>query len=614
MKKLNSKTIFKYILGFLTIFLSFYLLFSSLGYKRESPDINEITFVNHVKASINGGPWEEITLPHRFDNLKPGSDISLKSMVVPKKDDNIYIKSIYSKANVYINDKLIFIFGKDSNYPDFMIDPAIEIHSIETYGDGTPVELRIDFTSPESIDFLSVEPPLIGTSKEIILDRYSKYGISFLFALIQITLGITLLLISCFVLFINNTGKLFIWLGSFSVATGLWFFGSNNFAITIIPATTFLYVVSYTGFISFLIPLIEYIKEFINFKNPKILNILNNILNLALIIFLFLQVTGIFPLYKSISFYRYILPVGFIIISACVISEYVRYKNECAKRLILPTSILSVGLIVEILNKISDVDTFHFPVLQSGILLFLLLLAIDSSRHTKDKLQLQRLQEKLQTEKQMLNILTAEQRESRILLANNEKLLSRQRHDLRHHIAVIQELSNKNDTELQEYLNTIIEKIPAPNKRFCENNIVNAIVLHYAFICDKIGCDFTCELSVPETNSAALDSDLCVIFANLLENGTEACKRMTSKNRFITLKSRYKNSILSITMDNSFEGDVNIKDKRYVSSKRNDYGIGLSSIQSISENHNGEAEFTNKDNVFYSSIYFNIDPENILDK
>lgn len=611
MKKLNSKTVFKYLIIFSTIFLSFYLLFSSLGYKRESPDIKQIIFVDHVKASVNGGPWEDITLPHRFHNLEPGSDVSLKSTVTPKKDDSIYIKSIYSKANVYIDDKLFFVFGKDSNYPKYMVDPAIEIHSIETYGDNTPVELRIDFTSPESIDFLSVEPPMIGNSKEIILDRYSKYGTSFLFAVIQVTLGITLLLISCFVLFINNTGKLFIWLGSFSIATGLWYLGSNNFAITIIPSTTFLYVVSYTGFMSFLIPLIEFIKEFIDFKNTRVLNLLKRILNLALIAFLFLQVTGFFPLYKSISFYRYMLPAGFIIISVCVIAEYILYKNERAKRLILPTSILSIGLIGEIIHMITDADKVHFPILQSCILLFMLLLAIDSSRHTKDELQLQHLHEKLEHEQQMLDILTAEQRESRILLANNEKLLSRQRHDLRHHIAVIQELSDKNDTELQEYLNTISEKIPAPKKRFCENNVVNAIVLHYAFICDKIGCNFTCELSVPETNSAKLDSDLCVIFANLLENGTEACKRMTSRNRYITIKSRYKNSILSITMDNSFEGNINIEDKRYISSKRNDYGIGIGSIQSIAKNYNGEAEFKNKDNVFYSSIYINIYPYDV---
>ena len=59
-------------------------------------------------------------------------------------------------------------------------------------------------------------------------------------------------------------------------------------------------------------------------------------------------------------------------------------------------------------------------------------------------------------------------------------------------------------------------------------------------------------------------------------------------------------------MDNSFDGHFKIRDGKYLSSKRNDFGIGLSSIQSVAQKYGGDTEFVAKNGVFQSSLYFQI--------
>ncbi|MEG1447678.1 MAG: GHKL domain-containing protein, partial [Ruthenibacterium sp.] len=60
---------------------------------------------------------------------------------------------------------------------------------------------------------------------------------------------------------------------------------------------------------------------------------------------------------------------------------------------------------------------------------------------------------------------------------------------------------------------------------------------------------------------------LCIIFGNLLENGIEACNRMTAGTKFIRLRSRLQYGTLTVTMDNSFHGIITKSSGKFLSSK-----------------------------------------------
>ncbi|MEG2200545.1 MAG: GHKL domain-containing protein, partial [Anaerovorax sp.] len=83
------------------------------------------------------------------------------------------------------------------------------------------------------------------------------------------------------------------------------------------------------------------------------------------------------------------------------------------------------------------------------------------------------------------------------------------------------------------------------------------------------GIELSIKLTVPEHTEQITDSTLCIIFGNLLENGMEACNRMTEGDKFIRLRSRLQYETLTATMDNSFNGAVSKSGEKFLSSKRN---------------------------------------------
>ena len=98
----------------------------------------------------------------------------------------------------------------------------------------------------------------------------------------------------------------------------------------------------------------------------------------------------------------------------------------------------------------------------------------------------------------------------------------------------------------------------------------------------KEGIAFTARLTVPAQNENLDDRALCVVFANLLENGVEACGRMAGGEKFIRLNSSLEYGVLTVTMDNSFDGQARQEDGKFLSSKRRGApGVGLSSIRAV---------------------------------
>ncbi len=98
-------------------------------------------------------------------------------------------------------------------------------------------------------------------------------------------------------------------------------------------------------------------------------------------------------------------------------------------------------------------------------------------------------------------------------------------HDIRHHLEVIKEMTEKGDLSAAVQYVGDVEKLPALQKqiRYCTNSILNAIVVRYQEVCRKKGIDFTVDI-----RHASLDFlesvDMTVLFGNLLENAVEAAE------------------------------------------------------------------------------------------
>ena len=105
--------------------------------------------------------------------------------------------------------------------------------------------------------------------------------------------------------------------------------------------------------------------------------------------------------------------------------------------------------------------------------------------------------------------------------------------------------------------------------------------------------------------------DACEALARLDCGGNDTAdtvEKGTERGKFIRLSAVEHRGNLIIHMENSMDGKIRKWGKFYISSKRQEVGIGLTSISNIAEMHGGDAEFHGENGVFISDVYMELFP------
>ncbi|MGI6685959.1 MAG: sensor histidine kinase [Bacillota bacterium] len=173
------------------------------------------------------------------------------------------------------------------------------------------------------------------------------------------------------------------------------------------------------------------------------------------------------------------------------------------------------------------------------------------------------------------------------------------RHDMRHHIALLQGLASKGHIEeIKEYLRTAQSDIEAITPiRFCENETVNLILSAFAAKAKQSGIMLTIDAKLPDSLTFS-DTELCSLLSNALENAIHACENIADSNeRYIKLRVYSKNNKLCIDIRNSFETEP-IFHQGLPVSKEQGHGFGTKSMVHIVEKHGGVYQFSVRDGWF----------------
>lgn len=135
-------------------------------------------------------------------------------------------------------------------------------------------------------------------------------------------------------------------------------------------------------------------------------------------------------------------------------------------------------------------------------------------------------------------------------ISANMESEQRMRHDFRHHIHILSDMAEENNSEaIKEYLAALSEEAHRfQSERYCANDMVNGI-LHYYIGCAHdygiactVSADCNSDLSVKST-------DMTVLLGNTLENAIHSCNEASTK-RWIAVKMKTKalKKLLSIIL------------------------------------------------------------------
>jgi len=208
-------------------------------------------------------------------------------------------------------------------------------------------------------------------------------------------------------------------------------------------------------------------------------------------------------------------------------------------------------------------------------------------------------QASIQRERDMLDTQLRQAQTEIASLRQMQQNAAAYRHDMRHHLALLQGLASKECIEeIKEYLRVAQSDIDAITPmRFCENETVNLILASFAAKAKQSGILLTVEAKLPDSLPLS-DTELCSLLSNALENAISACKNIAdSKKRHIKLRMYTKNNKLCIDIRNSYQTEPIFYQGLPVS-KEQGHGFGTKSMVRIVEKHGGVCQFSVKDGWF----------------
>lgn len=181
------------------------------------------------------------------------------------------------------------------------------------------------------------------------------------------------------------------------------------------------------------------------------------------------------------------------------------------------------------------------------------------------------------------------------------------RHDMRHHMVVLQGYADKKDYKgIEEYLCDCISRLDKKSSGiYSGDSAMDSLLSHYRQLADEEKIRMGIQVDAEES-FVVTDTDICIILGNLLENAYEACARQTEGARYITVKIHQSGSVLIILVENSYSGIVRKKDGVFLSAKaKNRKGIGLESVLDVTKKYNGIPKVEYDGKIFRVSLLLN---------
>lgn len=189
------------------------------------------------------------------------------------------------------------------------------------------------------------------------------------------------------------------------------------------------------------------------------------------------------------------------------------------------------------------------------------------------------------------------------------------RHDMRHHLNVLSGMARlNNSSEIVDYIEALNVTAESASHAFiCKNPAINALLADYISRAEKLSCRMKTSVSVPEELPFELP-DVCVIFANALENALIACEKCPENERYIDLLTEYSDdSKLKISVRNSCAEETELDNEGLpvVIPRADGHGLGLRSVKKTVEKYDGFicCKYENGEFHFCAEIFRALDGE-----
>lgn len=187
-------------------------------------------------------------------------------------------------------------------------------------------------------------------------------------------------------------------------------------------------------------------------------------------------------------------------------------------------------------------------------------------------------------------------------IRNTEQAIRIERHDMRHHLKAIEELTLKDDKKsVLEYIGSTQKSLDEGSiVHYCSNPILDAIVSSYCRKAEQEHITVETHLNIPEELPVP-DVDLATVFGNALDNAIHACMFMPREKRKIRCTCIMKPTLM-FSIENPYEGNIEFDRNGLPVSSEPGHGIGSKSILVFCQKHDATYVCKAENNTFHLMI------------
>lgn len=187
-----------------------------------------------------------------------------------------------------------------------------------------------------------------------------------------------------------------------------------------------------------------------------------------------------------------------------------------------------------------------------------------------------------------------------------EKRTKKFRHDIINHLNCINIYLERDEiAEAKTYLVEMLGKVNSLKATADTGNTTLNIVIDDVWR-DVHDIRLNWKGSLPE-NINILYIDICILFSNLLKNAIRAAGT-SNKEKFVNAEIRILGKNIYIIVENPFEGDIEFRNGRPVTTKKDStqHGFGILNIEEVVKKYNGSIEYKTNDNFVVEIVMENI--------
>lgn len=184
------------------------------------------------------------------------------------------------------------------------------------------------------------------------------------------------------------------------------------------------------------------------------------------------------------------------------------------------------------------------------------------------------------------------------------------RHDMRHHLTVIEGLAKQSDCErILAYAGKLSGSLAAlESVNYCKNPEINAVLTEYFGRAENAGCRISQSIALPEKLPFSED-DVCAVLANAVENAVNACLALPREQRFISVTAECadgKRLFVSVKNPCADPPEFDENGLPVSDGGSEEHGIGLRSVSRIAEKYNGflRCKLENGEFVFHAALFY----------